>query len=340
MLIIILLGSVVLFATGLSDRLLATLFPQTSTPAPTPAEVGNPTIEPTPDLAATFDFLSTQIASGVDAALATRDALATYEATLNAPTPTHTPTPDLTAIALSACLFDVTVIEDEPIQPDILMPGQEIVKQWTIQNSGTCAWPEDTRLALVSGDEPAIVSRPEIGSLPPGERLTIRLVLRAPADFARYTSVWQLQYGAGNSIGELETDFRVDETPTPPRPTRTPTPEFTQTPTEPLWMSIPGVVECGTGATGRVEWGRGGGPSDEYRYFHGRIAPESELGGPYYDFVGFPHVETYFTTSGTFTFPVPEDCCPGDDGHYTSPEGYEIVWYKVWHPESNCPPEP
>ncbi len=340
MLIIIVLGSIALFTTGLSDRLFTALFPQTPTPAPTLGVTSTPTIEPSPDLAATFDFLSTQIAGGVDAALSTRDALEAYEATLNAPTPTPTSTPDLTAAALAACTFDMTVIEDEPIQPDILMPNREIVKRWTIQNTGVCAWPEDTRLVFVSGDEPIIVARPEIGSLPPGETLVVRLTLRTPTDLANYNSVWQLQYGTGDSIGDLETAFRVDLTPTPRPiliPTNTPTPEFTQTPAESLWMSIPGVVACGSGASGRVTWGHGGGPSDEYRYFHGQIALDSELGGPYNDFVGFPHIATYFTTSGPFTFPLPENCCPGDYGRYISPDGYAIVWQKVWLPESSCP---
>ena len=341
LLAIILLGSVALFSTGLSDRLLTALLPQTAAPMPTPdvteTPMTPPTTTPTPDLAATYDFLSTQVAAGVDAALATRDALATYQATINVPSST----PDLTATALAACSFDMAVIEDQAIRPSVLTPRQQIIKRWAIQNTGTCAWPEDARLAFVSGDELVVVAKPEIVPLLPGETMEIQITLRAPADSASYTSVWQLQYGEGHPIGEdLKTAFRVGLTSTPRAvtPTNTLTPEFTPTPTEPLWMSIPGPAECDDARTrGRIEWGRGGGPSDEYRYFHGRISLESELGGPYHEFIGFPHVETYFTTSGALTLPVPDDCCPGDYGHYTSPEGYEIVWHKVWHPESHCP---
>ena len=336
--IIILLGIVALYATGLSDRLLATLFPQTPTPAP--SATAPPEIEPTPDLAATFDFLSTQVANGVDSALSTRDALAIYEATLNAPTPTIPPTatPDLTATALAACLFDMAITEEQGVQSDIFMPGQQVIKRWTIQNTGTCAWPNDTDLVFVSGDEPVALMQSSIGTLAPGDTLEIQLTLQAPERLDSYTSVWQLQDGEENSIGEaLEITFVVAPTPTLRPPTDTPTPEFTATPSEPLWMSIPGVVECQSGARGRTGWGWGGGPSDEYRYFLGRISPETELPGANNDFTGFPHVATYFTTSGEFTLPVPEDCCPGDVGRYTDPQGYEIVWQKVWLPETSCP---
>lgn len=340
-LILILLGSFFLFTTGLSNRLLTALLPQTS-PSPPPPSATSAPPPTTPDLAATFDSLSTQVAEGVGAALATRDALATYEATINAPTSTPTPTPDLTATALAACTFDMAVVTDEAIQPSVLAPGEQFAKQWTVQNTGSCAWPEDIRLVFVSGDELDVVIQPEIEPLSPSGTGEIQIALQAPPDVASYISVWQLQYGEGSPVGErLEVTFRVDLPPTPRptvTPTATPTPKSTSAPREPLWMSIPGVAQCDEGRTrGRIEWGRGGGPSDEYRYFHGQISPESELGGPYAEFTGFPHVETYFTTSGTLEFPVPENCCPGDRGRYVSPEGYEVVWEKVWHPASSCP---
>ncbi|MEE8390831.1 MAG: protein kinase [Anaerolineae bacterium] len=347
-LVIILLGSVALFTTGLSARLFAALFPQTATPTPsvtstpTLAPTPTPTLTPTPDLEVTHDFLSTQVATGVDAALATRDALETYEATMNAPTPTPTSTPDLTATALAACSYGIEVVDDRAVRPSILVPRQQFVKQWTIQNTGTCTWPEDVRLVFVSGDELDIVARSEIEPLALDESIEIQITLRAPASLGSYTSVWQLQHGEGNPIGEeLEITYRVDLTPTPrstATPTPTPTPEFTPTPVEPLWMSIPGVAECDSGKTrGRIAWGSGGGSSDEYRYFQGWVSLENELEWPSIEFTSFPHIKTYFTTSGALSFPIPENCCPNDSGRYVSPEGYEIVWHKVWQSPSNCP---
>jgi len=346
-LILILLGGAVLTG-GASNPLRALLFPQAATP--TPGVTSTPAASSTPDLAATYDFLSTQVAAGVDAALATRDALAAYEATINAPTPTSpptstpspTPTPDLTATAIAACEFDVEIRDDQAVRPSVLMPGQQVIKRWTIENTGTCAWPEDIQLVFASGDELNVVARPEIEPVSPGEVTEVQIILRAPATFATYTSVWQLEHGEAKQIGEgLQVTFRVGPTPTP-RPTATisasPTPAFTPTPIQPLWMSAPGLRWCTSEKTrGRVEWGSGGGPSGGHRYFYTWVSPENELPGPYNEFVGFPHLATYFTTSGELTFPIPDNCCPGDYGRYVSPEGYEIVWRKIWQPSDNCP---
>ncbi len=341
-LIITLISSIALFASGASDRLRAALFPPTATPT---ADVMNTaTLVPTPDLAPTFDFLSTQVAAGVDAALATRDVLATYKATINAPTPTLTPsaTPDLTATAFAACKFDMEVVNDYEVQPDPVPPGDLFVKRWTIRNTGNCQWPSDVQLTFEDGDELEIIYGSEIKPISPAETGEIEVTLSAPARLDRYTSVWRLQDDQGNPIGdELTVAFRVGLPPTP-RPTATPTPSPTPESTliarESLWMSIPGITWCDSGkAGGRAEWGNGGGPSDEYRYFQGGVSLENELSGSYNEFVGFPHVATYFTTSGELAFPIPEECCPGDDGLYVSPDGYEIVWQKVWLPASNCP---
>jgi hypothetical protein len=337
-LIITLVSSIALFVSGASDRLRGALFPPTATPT---ADVMNTaTPPPTPDLAPTFDFLSTQVAAGVDAALATRDALATA----NAPAPTLTPSPipDPTATAFAACKFDMEVVNDFEVQPDPVPPGDLFVKRWTVRNSGTCSWPSGVQLAFKAEDEIEITSASEIEPVAPEEIGEIEVTLSAPARLDRYTSVLRLQDDLGNQIGdELTITFRVGLPPTP-RPTATsapsPTPESTPMTREALWMSIPGITWCDSGkAGGRVEWGKGGGPSDEYRYFQGGVSPENELSGSYNEFVGFPHVATYFTTSGELAFPIPDECCPGDYGSYVDPDGHEIVWHKVWLPIGNCP---
>jgi hypothetical protein len=123
----------------------------------------------------------------------------------------------------------------------------------------------------------------------------------------------------------------------PPSPTPTQTPGA---PSEALWMSNPNLMECHAGGGGywggRAEWSVGGGPG-AYHHFYGAVSPGQELPGRFDEFTGFPHVMTYFTTSGDVVWPVPDNCCPGDNGHYVSPEGYEIVWYKVLFTEADCP---
>jgi serine/threonine protein kinase len=333
--LIVIASIIALFATGTGQRMIAAINPPTDTPTPTPTSTPTAIIygSPTPNL------ISTEVAIQ----LATRDAIRTLEATLNAtltpsPTPTPTPTPNLDATATASCVFNMEIVSDPQVWPPILAPGQQFVKSWTVKNTGTCAWPALTQLELVSGDELEVVAKSEVKSLAPGAATEIRVTLKAPTGYATYTSVWQLQYGDGKPIGgALEVTYTVGPTPTP---TATPTPKLTSTPTEPLWMSIPSLAWCDPENTskGRVEWGRGGGPSDEYRYFRGLIAPENELSGPYYEFTGgFPHIGKYYTTSGPLTFPVPGDCCSSESGRYVSPAGYEIVWQTVYHTRSSCP---
>jgi hypothetical protein len=234
------------------------------------------------------------------------------------------------------------VATDYKVQPDLVPPGDLFVKRWTVQNTGTCPWPSGVQLTFEAGDELEITSGSEIEPISPAEIVEIEIILGAPARPDRYTSVWRLQDGLGNPIGdELTVTFRVGLTPTPrPRatPTPSPTPKSTPIARESLWMSVPGITWCDSSkANGQVEWGNGGGPSDEYRYFQGGVSLENELSGSFNQFVGFPHVATYFTTSGELTLPIPDECCHGDHGSYVSQDGYEIVWQKVWLPASNCP---
>jgi len=285
---LVLLGSAVIFATGAPGRLLTALLSRAATP--TPGVTGTPTSTPTPDMTATYDFLTTQVAAGVDAALSTRDALATINVSPTStptptPTPASTPTPDLTATTIAACVFDMEIINDRTVWPSVLMPGQQFVKRWTIKNTGTCTWPKDVQLIFTSGDELEITREVEIEPLSPGETAEVRITLRAPAAYKQYTSVWELQDGEGNPIGEkLMATCRVGSTPTPrptATPTATPTPEFTPTPTEPFHFSVPIVVTWreipGQGKweaqVGLTAWGGEG----NYRYYLNYISDETEF---------------------------------------------------------------
>lgn len=332
-------GCIVLTTTGAAQQMLTAAIARLL-PAPTLAGTFTPT--PTPDLTATYAAEAEQFAAWMATYIATAGTTPTPSPTPTA-TPTATPTPDLTATALAACIFDVVIINDPPVRPAILTPGQQFTKRWTLRNSGTCQWPEGITLVFVSGDELEVVARTQIGLLAPGESIDVQITLQAPTDYATYTSEWQLQDSQGRPIGpKLALSCYVGPTPTPrptATPTTTPTPLFTATPTEQLWMSIPNLVWCDAHKSrGKLTWGAGGGPSTEYRYFYSRVAPEFELPQHEREFTGFPHVETYFTTSGTLVWPVPDNCCGGISGHYRNPEwGYEIVWQQVYFVEANCP---
>jgi tRNA A-37 threonylcarbamoyl transferase component Bud32 len=268
---LVLLGGVAFLTTDASRHLFAALLGQTATP--TPDVTGAPTHTPTPDLTATYDVNATQFAVW----------MATYVATTGvtptpSPSPTASPTPDLTATAMAACVFDMEVVSDRPVWPSVLTPGERFVKRWRIRNVGTCTWPDDVQLVFVSGDELDVLEEPEVTPLSPEGTAEIRTTLRAPLAYARYTSVWQLQDGAGNPIGEkLEIACRVGPTPTP-RPTASPT--VVPTPTEPLRFSVPIVVKWHNVAGGKwwaevglTAWGGDG----NYRYYLNAISDETEF---------------------------------------------------------------
>jgi serine/threonine protein kinase len=336
--ILLLAAVVVVLATGVAQRLWATPEPPALTETP-----GSDV--PTPNL------VSTEVA----AQLATRDAVSTLEARLNAtltPTPTETPTPmpshtpDVNATSTAECTFDVEIVGDPPVLPAVLMPGQIFSKRWTLRNAGTCPWPADVRLAFASGDElevVEIVERPSLGLLAPDAEAQVTVSLRAPATYDTYTSNWQLEHGSGSPIGySLAITYEVNRTPTP---SPTPTPEVSPTPYERVWMSEPPTLaQCDKkGTRGLITWGYGGGPSDEYRFFYGSVSPETELidASRTFDFGGGVHVETYYTTSGTLTFPVLEECGAADYGRCGGPDvGYEIAWQKVYYTSADCEDKP
>ena len=311
------------------------------------------------DLVGRLGLLSTPENSSAQDQAATEVAatLVALEAKVNAtdvpsPTPTSTSeptrTPDATATKLAACVFDVEVVGENPVFLRTLAPDQEFTVYWELKNTGTCALPAGVEIASQSSSILETVTLPEIESIPVEETVEIVATFRAPSGYGVYTGTWQLQDSEGEVFGEeLEVSCQVAPTPIPrtmtpsATPTLTPTKMamFTPTPVEELWMGIPGLVECNTERRGgRVTWGYGGGFSDNYRFFYSRVSPEYELDGPYHKFTSFPHVVTYFTTSGELDFPVPDECGSGDYGHCgSSQEGFEIVWVKLMYGRDDCP---
>ena len=265
------LCSAALLTTETPRRLFVDWLWQVATP--TPDGSGSLTTTPVPDLTATYEVNATQFAIW----------MATYVATTGvtptpSPNPTATPAIDLTATAIAACVFDMELVNDRSVWPGVLMPRQQFTKKWTVKNTGTCTWPDGARLVYVSGDELEVVREAGIGSVAPGETAEIKITLRAPASYNRYTSVWQLQDSAGRPIGEkLEIKCRVAPTPTPP-PTETPT--VTPTPAESFHFSVPIVVEWYDKSDGKwwaeiglTAWGGDG----NYRYYLNYVSEETEF---------------------------------------------------------------
>jgi len=328
---LMLVGGIALFTAGIPRHLFAALLSRMVTP--TPAVIGTPTPTYPPDLTATYYANATQFAAW----------MATYEATTGVtltPSPAP-PTPDLTATALSACVFDMEVTEDQPVSPSVLTPRRQFVKHWVIENTGTCPWPEGVQLVFVSGDEVEVMGGPQVELLAPGETVEVEIAFRAPASYGDYISGWQLQDSDGNSIGEmLEVAFRVGPTPTPwptatPKPTvtatATPTPLYSPTPMEPLRIDSAGIVHGTFHKLASGEWeadiyvvARGG--DGQYRFYRDVISPDTEFfaPNPSEPWVGVLHgarwtvckdmwISFWVTSAGAqahrdYIIPYPEEC--------------------------------
>lgn len=116
----------------------------------------------------------------------------------NAPadTPSPTPTP-------SECINDLRYIDDLTFEDGtIVTPGQEIDKQWLVQNNGTCDWEEGYRLALIGGEP---LGAPEEVALYParaGAQAVLRIPFIAPSIAGRYLSAWQAFDPNGTPFGD------------------------------------------------------------------------------------------------------------------------------------------
>jgi hypothetical protein len=91
---------------------------------------------------------------------------------------------------------------------------------------------------------------------------------------------------------------------------------------------------------GRIQWAVSGGGYTNYRFFYGAIVVEQQLPTPLNEFYSLPHSQTYFTVVG------PGDALPtlelcgltgwGEAGYCITPDGFEVVWQKVWVDEGMC----
>jgi hypothetical protein len=83
---------------------------------------------------------------------------------------------------------DVTIPDDTE-----MLPGQEFIKTWRLQNIGTCTWTNQYALIFVSGDQMNGTSpQPLIGSIAPNSTVDISVTLKAPGTTGPYRGNWVL----------------------------------------------------------------------------------------------------------------------------------------------------
>lgn len=212
----------------------------------------------------------------------------TATATELPPEPTATRIPLLAAVAdtpTAVCSIRIRLDEID-VQPDaVISPGTSVVAYITVRNSGTCAWPQATKMIFAEGD---LLDAPEsfpVAALRPGEKLQFIVPMTAPEDPGTYQTVWELRnadggtLGAGDS-GRIAIELTVEDTPageaTPlaeisfEEPARIPL--TVTTPTLLSWDLVPSR-DLWTGAAMISATGGSG----IYTYYLDRISAETQL---------------------------------------------------------------
>jgi hypothetical protein len=96
----------------------------------------------------------------------------------------------------SAYVADVTVPDNTHFDK-----GVEFAKTWRVRNSGSCAWPADTKLTFTSGDALSAPQSVNVGTLEAGEATDVTVDMAAPDADGSFRGVWRLAYGDGNPFG-------------------------------------------------------------------------------------------------------------------------------------------
>jgi hypothetical protein len=94
-------------------------------------------------------------------------------------------------------------VEDVTV-PDgtVFFVAQPIVKQWRVENSGSCDWDERYRLKLVSGD--ALGAPIDMALFPAraGSQVVLQIDFFAPLEAGTYSTTWQAFNPAGQPFGQ------------------------------------------------------------------------------------------------------------------------------------------
>jgi hypothetical protein len=92
---------------------------------------------------------------------------------------------------------DVTI----PDNTEILI-GEEFIKTWRLENSGTCTWTNQYALVFISGEQMNGTSpQPLSGFTVPGATLDVSVNLKAPGKTGAYKGNWELRNANGTNFG-------------------------------------------------------------------------------------------------------------------------------------------
>ncbi|OGO29065.1 MAG: hypothetical protein A2136_09335 [Chloroflexi bacterium RBG_16_54_11] len=83
-----------------------------------------------------------------------------------------------------------------------MLAGQEFIKTWRLENSGTCNWTDKYAIVFVDGDPMnGASSVPLTSSITPGSTVDVSVTLKAPGTTGSYQGNWELQDAGGIKFG-------------------------------------------------------------------------------------------------------------------------------------------
>ena len=149
--------------------------------------------------------IATNTQSGIAPTLEVTE-LPTESPTPLPPTPTSTPEPTATMppTPTSSVCTDLAKFVDDVTVPDDteMLPGQEFIKTWRLQNTGTCTWTNQYSLVFVDGDQMTGTSPlPLPTSVPPNGTVDVSVTLKAPGTTGTYRGDWKLKNSSGGIFG-------------------------------------------------------------------------------------------------------------------------------------------
>jgi len=201
-----------------------------------------------------------------------------------------TPTPTLSGSASSnggppVCI-PRTRFELLRQEPDgMVLPDAAVAVYLSARNAGNCTWPDDMRVAFVSGAQMGAPDAIPLHPLAAGASMQVIVPLRAPLEPGVYTSTWTLNQSAGGlqaAAIPIVVEVAVPPTPTPtPRVTQ-PQPTSTATPAlPPLLLAPPTLATWGEDAVSGMWYGvltlQAEGGVGDYRYYRGEIRSDTLL---------------------------------------------------------------
>ncbi|HVN53781.1 MAG TPA: NBR1-Ig-like domain-containing protein [Anaerolineaceae bacterium] len=111
--------------------------------------------------------------------------------------PPSLPTPTPPCVDNLAFQSDLSIPDGTQVDP-----GADLVKKWSVRNSGTCNWDSRYRIRLIAGPELGAAKDQALFPARSGSEAAIQMEFKAPSDPGSYRSAWQAHSPSGEPFGD------------------------------------------------------------------------------------------------------------------------------------------